>query len=434
VTRAPLPPNEVARLAALDSYEILDSPPEPSFDTLVRLTAQIFQVPTALVSLVDRERQWFKARVGIDVCETDRTVAFCAHAILTRAPLIVEDALEDPRFADNPLVVGPPHVRFYAGAPLISSDGFQLGTLCILDSAPRRFDESETEQLCDVARLVVDQLELRKRGLLLAEQTDQLRTQTRRLSRANRELDEFVQSAAHDLRAPLRHIIGFSQLLEKSLATTLGERERGFLSRIVESTGRMDQLLQALYEFAQTAGEIELERVSASEAVRDVLEDLSLAIEGVGAEIHVGKLPDVCANGAHLRRVIQNLLDNAIKYRSKTREPVKIDILATPLGKAWKFEVRDNGVGFSDAIQEQIFCPFRRACLEQEVEGLGMGLALCKRVIERMNGRIWAESKPDEGSSFYFTLPDANADKGDSGVEDALALASEREELIDADR
>ena len=147
--------SESMRLAALDRFEILDTPAEPLFDSLTDLAAQTFSVPIALISLVDSERQWFKSRVGLDVDHTHRDISFCQHAILSDDVLVVEDAARDARFCDNPLVVGAPNIRFYAGAPLITREGFRLGTLCIIDTVPRAFAQSEALRLQAIARSVM---------------------------------------------------------------------------------------------------------------------------------------------------------------------------------------------------------------------------------------------------------------------------------------
>lgn len=162
------PLNEEARLEALRSYEILDTDPEQDFDDLARVAAAIFGAPVALVSLVDEDRQWFKARIGIEATETPRDVAFCAHAIHHAEPFVVRDAKCDERFHDNPLVTGSPPVRFYAGAPLVAPGGFNLGTLCVTDSRPRDPDAEQLETLSALARQVVKLLELRKAAAGLA--------------------------------------------------------------------------------------------------------------------------------------------------------------------------------------------------------------------------------------------------------------------------
>nr|MBA3936493.1 GAF domain-containing protein [Planctomycetota bacterium] len=160
---APLPPDEPARLAALRSYGVLDTPSEAAFDDLVRLASRICKAPLALVSLVDADRQWFKARVGLDASETPRDLAFCAHAILAPQEVLhVEDALTDARFCDNSLALGAPHVRFYAGVPLVTGEGHALGTLCVIDHQPRQLDAEQLDALRVLGRQVVAQLELRR--------------------------------------------------------------------------------------------------------------------------------------------------------------------------------------------------------------------------------------------------------------------------------
>lgn len=161
---APVPGNEEERLQALDRYAIVDTSPEPAFDRITRLASHIFGAPIALISLIDRARQWFKSRHGLDVAETSRGVAFCAHAILTDGVMVVPDAGSDSRFANNPLVTGGPRIRFYAGAPLHTSDGYNLGTLCVIDRAPRAMTEREQQLLADLAALVMDEIELRQVG------------------------------------------------------------------------------------------------------------------------------------------------------------------------------------------------------------------------------------------------------------------------------
>ncbi len=161
---APKPANEQERLEALRAYDILDSETEPSFDRITSLVSRIVDVPIALVSLVDHERQWFKSCVGLDGRETSRDIAFCAYAILQDGVLVVTDATQDPRFAQNPLVTGPPHVRAYAGAPLRSPEGLSLGTLCALDTRARRFSAEQLATLRDLAAVVVDEMELRRQS------------------------------------------------------------------------------------------------------------------------------------------------------------------------------------------------------------------------------------------------------------------------------
>lgn len=172
--KAAIPVNEGKRLRVLWQYDVLDTVPEEVFDDLTELAASICEAPIALISLVDENRQWFKARVGTKMSETARDISFCAHAILQDGLFIIPDAKKDRRFKDSPLVTGPAKIRFYAGAPLITPDGQALGTLCVLDKKPRNLNPSQRNALRVLARHVVSQLELRRH--------------TRELSEARREI------------------------------------------------------------------------------------------------------------------------------------------------------------------------------------------------------------------------------------------------------
>lgn len=155
---APIPDYDQERLAALREMLILDTPPEERFDKVVQFAAQEFEVPIALISLIDENRQWIKARVGLDVCETGRDISFCGHAILQEDIFIITDSRADERFADNPLVVNEPHVIFYAGAPLRMPSGHVIGTLCLIDQQPRDLDATELAILTSLRDLLVEEL------------------------------------------------------------------------------------------------------------------------------------------------------------------------------------------------------------------------------------------------------------------------------------
>lgn len=155
---APIPADDDARLQALRELLILDTPPEERFDRLVQFAAGEFDVPIALITMVDGQRQWFKARVGMDACETARDISFCGHAIHQDALFEIADAALDPRFADNPLVLGAPHIRFYLGAPLVLPGGARVGTLCLIDTRPRELDAMDHAVLGTLRDLAVAEL------------------------------------------------------------------------------------------------------------------------------------------------------------------------------------------------------------------------------------------------------------------------------------
>jgi hypothetical protein len=173
---APLPNNEAERLAALKEYHILDTGTEQSYDDITILASHICDVPTAMISLVDETRQWFKSRVGLEQQQTSRDVAFCAHAILQNEPLIVRDATKDRRFADSALVTGEPYIQFYAGFPLINPEGLALGTLCVIDRQPRQLSAEQLKTMQALSRQVMTLLELRRVSARLADALDQVKT------------------------------------------------------------------------------------------------------------------------------------------------------------------------------------------------------------------------------------------------------------------
>ncbi|MGE7204977.1 methyl-accepting chemotaxis protein [Sphingomonas sp. NPDC019816] len=192
----PLPDNEAARLAELVSYQVLDSASERVFDDIVRLAQSMFDVATSTVSLIDDDRQWFKAGIGIDVCETDRDAAFCTHAILGDAVMVVPDAHADGRFTNNPLVLGAPFIRFYAGAPLTTPAGFNIGTLCIFDPKPRPngLDASERIHLAMLADMVMERLVTRRQRLERQAEAEQVLAVAARLDGAASHLASRAKS------------------------------------------------------------------------------------------------------------------------------------------------------------------------------------------------------------------------------------------------
>ncbi|NTV11253.1 MAG: PAS domain S-box protein, partial [Zoogloea sp.] len=171
---APLPANEQERLAALRKYGILDTEPEIAFDSMVQLASYICRTPIAAISLVDEHRQWFKAITGLDARETSRDVAFCAHTILDDDPLVVPDARVDERFHDNPLVTEAPDIRFYAGVPLVTSDGYHLGTLCVIDREPRELAPEQLDAIKVLADSVMAHLDLRLSHRQIRQYVDDL--------------------------------------------------------------------------------------------------------------------------------------------------------------------------------------------------------------------------------------------------------------------
>lgn len=194
--KAPLPKNESQRLKVLWQYDLLDTVPEEVFDDLTDLAALICEAPIALISVVDEKRQWFKSRIGVSARETSRDISFCAHAILKSGLFIVPDATKDPRFRDNPLVTGPQKIRFYAGVPLKSPDGYALGTLCVLDQEPRQLRPEQKRALMVLARHTETQLELRRHARELAAARKHGDRQNAELARAQVQIAKLRRQLA----------------------------------------------------------------------------------------------------------------------------------------------------------------------------------------------------------------------------------------------
>jgi len=217
--KAPLPSNEEARLKALREYKILDTDPEQAFDDLTRLASQICETPIAVVSLVDSDRQWFKSKLGLDASETSRDVAFCAHTILQSDLFVVPDAQQDMRFSDNPLVTSGPQIRFYAGAPLLTSEDVAVGSLCAIDYVPRNLTSQQQEALEILGRQVVTQIKLR-RNIAELEEALRQRQETEQALKAREEQYRSLLDLSSETIAV--HIDGKLEYINSAGARLLG--------------------------------------------------------------------------------------------------------------------------------------------------------------------------------------------------------------------
>jgi PAS domain S-box-containing protein len=224
------------------------------------------------------------------------------------------------------------------------------------------------------------------------------------LERSNRELEQFAYVASHDLQEPLRMVSSYTQLLARRYEGLLDEKGMKFVDYAVDGAKRMQQLINDLLAYSRVNTLWKPpERVDARKVLDDVLHGLSVAMEENRAEVVMGDLPEVRANPSQLGQIFQNLIGNAIKFRGA--EPPLIRVVAEDLGDEWRFSVRDNGIGIERRYADKVFVIFQRLHTRQEYPGTGIGLAICKRIVERHGGRIWFESEPGKGSVFHFTLP-----------------------------
>jgi PAS domain S-box-containing protein len=231
-----------------------------------------------------------------------------------------------------------------------------------------------------------------------------LREAHEELKRSNAELEQFAYVASHDLQEPLRMVASYTQLLERRYEAKLDGDAREFMAYIVDGASRMKQLIEDLLAYSRVGtkgGEFTL--VSAEAAVRRALFNLRAAIEEAGAAVTYDPMPTLPADEVQLGQLLQNLIGNALKFRSNSVPRIHIGV--EELGQEWQFEVRDNGIGIEPQYYARIFMVFQRLHNKGEYPGTGIGLAICKKVVERHGGRIWVESRLGEGSSFFFTLP-----------------------------
>ncbi|MEM6822800.1 MAG: histidine kinase dimerization/phospho-acceptor domain-containing protein, partial [Verrucomicrobiota bacterium] len=253
---APIPKNEGDRLKALRALCILDTPPEERFDRLTRLAQKITGTPIALVSLVDDTRQWFKSKQGVTACQTDRSISFCGHAIMEDAPFIIENALEDPRFCDNPLVLGDPNIRAYAGIPLRLPNGESAGSFCVIDTEPRPFAADQIAGLKDLAFITSEELskvEFTENVQQLKRLTEQLQASEKRFRDVSVACGEYIWEADENGRytfvsSPIESITGYSpeRMLGRSLFEGVPEEEAAELRSVMELARKKNKAFQKL--------------------------------------------------------------------------------------------------------------------------------------------------------------------------------------------
>lgn len=389
-------PNETERMQAVARYDVLDTPPDGAFDRITALASRLFNVPVAIVSIVDNDRIWFKSHHGLDVVEVERGPGLCASAILHEGPWVVNDASSDPRALTNPLVAGEFGLKFYAGVPLRTSDGHNLGTLCVLDFEAREVTPDELRTLGDLGAVVVDELELRlatRRALDAA--TERERTK-----------DAFVGMLSHELRTPITTIIVAAQLLTRNLSVASDPSASSLSADVTAESDRLLRLIDDLLVMTK----VERQALHAESEPVLLQRVLPLIVDGekrrspdrlIRLEMESDLAP-IAGDQTYLEQVVSNLVSNAMKYSPKASP---IDIAAKRVGADIEIRVRDRGIGLAETQRDEIFGLFvRTPDAMRQAAGAGIGLYVCKCLVEAMNGSIWVQSPDDADGGTIFGI------------------------------
>ncbi|GAB1694553.1 GAF domain-containing protein [Krasilnikovia sp. M28-CT-15] len=396
---APLPANETDRLAALYGLGVLDSAPEKDFDDIVALTASVCDVPMALVCLVDADRQWFKAHFGTDIGDMSRDLSFCAHAILGDDLLVVPDTRNDPRFADNPAVVAGHGIRFFAAAPLITTEGFAVGALCVFDSTPRGLDDDQTAALRALARQVTGQLELRRYAIALA-------STTARLQELERRKDDIANLVCGPLRAPMRlmgeHLtqLGRTGHHDPELADLVGRATAAHVRGFTD-------LLEHLTALAQVGTENEslhMRQADLTQLTRRAID----AVRPIAATKHIGMLDQsdgvtlpIVADPVRLEQVLTHLLFAAVKYTPPGgRVRVGTEVESGPT-------VRMDDMDLPDGMRPDLFPHLFYGAIANptDLPGPDHGLAVAKRILDAHHATVALSDRPGDGTSLHVVFP-----------------------------
>lgn len=354
----------------------MDTVAESTYDAITYLASQICGVPIALISIVDEDRQWFKSRVGLDVGWTPRDQAFCGYAINDPEHLlVVPDAAADLRFADNPLVQSDPNIRFYAGAPLMTSSGSALGTLCVIDREPRQLTADQEQSLRALSIQVMALLELRRTVRLVEERG-------RQLEEATRQRDSFMAAVSHEIRTPLTSVIGYIELLRDGIP----DEDR---PNVMDTVARLATDVRHLIEDLLVSSRAQADSLTVAAVpmrletqVTEVLAGMDPAIlERVTLDLGSAQ---VTADPARVRQIVRNLVTNARRYGGP-----HIRIETGSDGTCGRLGVIDDGDGVPDEDRLLIFQPFQQARGSRHIAAsVGLGLPISRLLAERMGGSL----------------------------------------------
>ena len=399
----PSPPaNEAIRLHELRNTGLLDTPPDPNFDSLTELAAHVCGTPMSFISLVDDERVWLKSVYGVSLTEVPRNASFCTHVVSNGQPLQVEDATLDPRFAQTPLVLEAPKLRFYTGVPLSAANGIHFGALCVIDQMPRVLSEPQCRALSQVASAVVSQIQLQKSTILRQKLHAAL-------NRSNDDLTTFIRAASHDLKGPLRSIMIMSEALLQGSAKTEEERAE-LIATIHGAASRGHRLVADLLQHTNVHLVDHQIDVDLNHVVDEVVTETADLIAERQALVAADPLPIIRGNPTVWQVILKNLIENAIKYTPSDRHP-EVRITGQIDSQRLRLCVHDRACGIDAQYVDRIFKPLERLHAS-EISGSGIGLATVKRLVSQLQGDITVQARRPVGSTFTVDVP-----LSDAGVE-----------------
>jgi signal transduction histidine kinase len=408
------PDNEAMRVAALREYNIIGSGPEEAFDALTALAAQLCQVPASLITIVDATHVWSKSGYGLPPGNDGplpRDLFMCSSTVGGRDLVVISDCASDERFAESPVVVGEPHVRFYCGMPLINPEGHALGSFCIMDFRPRELSPEQADVLRKLARQAASLLELRRSLLELDRTRLELQDKNRQLESASQHKSQFLASMSHELRTPLNAIIGLTEMMIGHAARFGTEKANEPLKRVRAAGSHLLGLINQVLDLSKIeAGKLEINPTSVElgPLIDEVIGTARQLAEQNGNRLVVEAQADLGAltvDAMRLRQILLNLLSNACKF-TKDGE-VRLRARRRTDGRGIEFVVSDTGIGMTAEQVAKLFQEFTQAdaTTAQRFGGTGLGLAITRKLARLMGGDVTVTSEPGKGSAFTTRLP-----------------------------
>ena len=402
-TEIPIPHNELARLAALKRYNILDTLPEHAFDDATKLVSYICGVPIAHISFIDESRQWFKSEIGIGVPEVPREISFCRYTILESDMVEIPDTHLNERFKDDPNVTGGFKVRFYAGVPLTTPDGYNIGTICAIDHVSKELNENQRNAISIVAKHVINQLELRTKNI-------ELDAQKKIAERAVLAKDSFLANMSHEIRTPLNAIIGFTDLLAQTKLDTVQQDYIGSVQVAGENLLLIVNDILDLSKIESGNLVIEGQSFNLKKTLKHIYKLLKVKVpKDIEFNLFLdADMPDnVIGDHGRLNQILVNLTGNALKFTEEGEVTVSVKLVdETEDHYALRFSVKDTGIGIPEDKLATIFERFKQAeeSTTRRFGGTGLGLNIVKQLVELHGSEIQVKSKPNRGSEFFFVF------------------------------